>query len=143
MKYQRLQVLCVNPRTKSQKTVRRHYMSWRQEKGMPERCDNAECLFFDTPLEWNKRPLQLILDHKSGNSDDNSPQNLRLLCPNCDSQNVLTKGGANAGRIKRFESGSYHVKNRDGTQDAHAFGQLASITLTPFDGQANGNEAND
>jgi 5-methylcytosine-specific restriction endonuclease McrA len=41
-----------------------------------------------------------MLDHISGNPRDNSPENLRFLCPNCDSQNHETKGGANAGRIK-------------------------------------------
>ena len=36
--------------------------------------------------EWNKIELSLHLDHIDGNSDNNFPQNLRLLCPNCHSQ---------------------------------------------------------
>jgi hypothetical protein len=49
---------------------------------------------------WNGRRLPLILDHASGNARDNRVENLRLLCPNCDSQNDETRGGANAGRVE-------------------------------------------
>ena len=72
---------------------------------------------------WNDKPLRPILDHVSGNSRDNSPENLRFLCPNCDSQNHETKGGANAGRIKSIGTkGSYQVYNRDGTVAGYAVG---------------------
>jgi hypothetical protein len=46
-----------------------------------------------------------ILDHKSGNNSDNRPENLRYLCPPCDSQLVETRGGANKGRIEKSEGG--------------------------------------
>lgn len=36
--------------------------------------------------EYNGKPLVLQLDHVDGNSDNNLPSNLRLLCPNCHSQ---------------------------------------------------------
>lgn len=35
---------------------------------------------------WNGKPLTLHLDHIDGDSDNNFPENLRLLCPNCHSQ---------------------------------------------------------
>lgn len=35
---------------------------------------------------WNNKPLTLQVDHKDGNSDNNFPNNLRLLCPNCHTQ---------------------------------------------------------
>jgi Zn finger protein HypA/HybF involved in hydrogenase expression len=36
--------------------------------------------------QYNNKPLVLQLDHIDGNSDDNHPNNIRLLCPNCHSQ---------------------------------------------------------
>jgi hypothetical protein len=73
----------------------------------------------------NGKTLKPILDHVSGNSRDNSPENLRLLCPNCDSQNHETKGGANAGRIKSINTKEfYQVNHRDGIVAAHAAGEL-------------------
>jgi len=36
--------------------------------------------------EWNNNPISLHLDHIDGDSDNNIPNNIRLLCPNCHSQ---------------------------------------------------------
>lgn len=36
--------------------------------------------------EWNGKPLTLILDHKNGKNNDHRLENLRFLCPNCNSQ---------------------------------------------------------
>jgi len=36
--------------------------------------------------EHNGNPLTFILDHIDGDSTRNSPDNLRFVCPNCDSQ---------------------------------------------------------
>jgi hypothetical protein len=46
-----------------------------------EKC--SEC---NTDNLWNKKPLVFEVDHLDGNSDNNFPNNLRLLCPNCHSQ---------------------------------------------------------
>jgi hypothetical protein len=35
---------------------------------------------------WKNKPLILVLDHINGHSNDWSISNLRLVCPNCDSQ---------------------------------------------------------
>jgi hypothetical protein len=42
----------------------------------------------------NNKPLVLQIDHVDGNSDNNYPKNLRLLCPNCHTQteNFGSKG---------------------------------------------------
>lgn len=40
------------------------------------------------PLEgtWNSKPLVMVLDHINGDPLDNRLPNLRMLCPNCNSQ---------------------------------------------------------
>src|SRR5271157_822312 len=45
----------------------------------------AEC---GQPPLWNRKPLVLQLDHKDGNSDNNKPDNIRLICPNCHTQTL-------------------------------------------------------
>jgi hypothetical protein len=130
MKSDQTSVLCMSGQPKSRQTVRRHYLAWRKEQGIPDRCDNASCPFFTAALQWNGQLLPLILDHNSGNASDNRPDNLRLLCPNCDSQNPSTRGGANAGRIAVLPGGSYQVRNRDGTQDAYVNGVNFGVQAT-------------
>lgn len=41
--------------------------------------------------EWNGLALTLQVDHIDGNSDNNLPDNLRLLCPNCHTQQPTSK----------------------------------------------------
>lgn len=54
--------------------------------------------------EWNCKPLTLDLDHIDGNSDNDSLDNVRLLCPNCHSQTDTYKGkNAGNGRYSRRE----------------------------------------
>ena len=42
--------------------------------------------------EWQGKPISLELDHIDGNSEDNSLENLRILCPNCHSQTPTFRG---------------------------------------------------
>ena len=46
---------------------------------------------------WNGKPLTLQLDHIDGNNDNNTLENVRLLCPNCHSQ-THTFAGKNKSR---------------------------------------------
>jgi hypothetical protein len=41
---------------------------------------------------WNGKPMVLILDHINGIYNDNRLENLRLVCPNCNSQLETTNG---------------------------------------------------
>ena len=47
---------------------------------------NHECAICHIKDNWNNMKLTFILDHIDGNADNNSRDNLRLICPNCDSQ---------------------------------------------------------
>ncbi len=44
------------------------------------------CAICGCPPVWNDKPMVLRLDHISGDSSDHRLQNLRFVCPNCDSQ---------------------------------------------------------
>ena len=49
------------------------------------------CSICGVGKEWNNIPLPLQVDHIDGNSDNDLPNNIRLLCPNCHSQQPTTK----------------------------------------------------
>ncbi len=134
--------LCYAPSPASRSTVRRQYQRWRIENGLPVRCDIESCLFHTQPLTWLGKPLPLILDHINGNRLDNSPKNLRYLCPNCDSQ-LATRGGKNRGRVLEATQGSYALAGPSGSRDlfivskpgvAIASGFKATITVANGDG---------
>jgi len=42
--------------------------------------------------EWLGKPISMVLDHINGRADNNMPDNLRLICHNCDSQTDHYKG---------------------------------------------------
>lgn len=44
------------------------------------------CAICDCPDIWNDEPLNFILDHIDGDASNSCRENLRLICPNCDSQ---------------------------------------------------------
>jgi predicted HNH restriction endonuclease len=62
--------------------------------------------------EWNGKKLTFELEHIDGNSDNNSLDNLSLLCPNCHSQTDTYKAknkgkGRHSRRIRYAEGKSY------------------------------------
>jgi hypothetical protein len=106
-------VLKFSPVKASQSTIRRYYAEYRREMGLPLRCDNETCIFHQQIPSWNNKPLPLILDHINGVKGDSRPKNLRLLCPNCESQ-LPTRGGCNKGRVREVSDGGYVIASRDG-----------------------------
>ena len=58
---------------------------------------------------WIGKELVLVLDHVDGNSNNNHRNNLRLVCPNCDSQlptfKSKNKGKGRHSRRKRYSEG--------------------------------------
>jgi hypothetical protein len=114
-------------------TLRRAYFAWRQQQSplLPERCDNPHCQFHTNPLVWNGKPLKLTLDHENGVNSDNRPENLRLLCANCDSQ-LTTRGGGNKGRVDKAPGGFAQIRP-DGWRDHTMPAESGKYTLTGGD----------
>ena len=59
-----------------------------------------ECSECGQASTWNNKPLVLQLDHIDGDSDNNYPKNLRLLCPNCHTQ---TENFGSKGKGSRYK----------------------------------------
>lgn len=59
-------------------TIKRHILKNRVLK--------YKCAICGQTPKWKGRPLRMILDHINGVNNDNRIENLRLLCPNCNSQ---------------------------------------------------------
>jgi hypothetical protein len=102
----------------SRAKVARHYRSWRERHGITDRCDQPTCFFHVEALVWNSLRLPSILDHENGNRFDNRPENLRYLCPNCDSQ-LQTRGGSNRGRVVQRFSDGFLLKASDELAEYH------------------------
>jgi Zn finger protein HypA/HybF involved in hydrogenase expression len=64
-----------------------------KDKILEEKC--AKC---ESKPKWQGEKLVLILDHINGIHNDNRLENLRLLCPNCNSQTETF-----AGRNKKYK----------------------------------------
>lgn len=62
------------------------------------------CAICGIPDEWNGKKLNFVLDHINGNAADSSPANVRLICPNCDSQlDTYKSKNKNSARTLRKE----------------------------------------
>ena len=55
---------------------------------------------------WQALPLTLIMDHIYGNATNNRRENLRLVCPNCDSQ-LPTYKSRNRGNGRHYRRERY------------------------------------
>ena len=127
------EVLRCSMKRQNSNYIKKYYDKWRVERGLPlYRCDNEYCIFFNQSLEWQNlagatERLPVVLDHINGNNSDNTPSNLRYLCPNCDSLLSNTRGGANRGRIKRYDENNYLVMERKGTQHYYLFGSGGAV----------------
>ena len=58
------------------------------------------CLICGIDPKWNGEKLTLIFDHINGVNNDNRIENLRLVCPNCESQ-LPTHSGKNKFRYRK------------------------------------------
>jgi hypothetical protein len=79
-------------------------------------------------LKWNGKDIKFILDHKNGVCGDNRPENLQLLCPNCNSQQP-THGGGNKGKVIQDEGGFANIR-KDGGKDYTMPVETGKFTMT-------------
>jgi len=59
---------------------------------------------------WNSKPLVLQLDHIDGDSDNNYPKNLRLLCPNCHTQTENFGSKGKGSRYKKITKRNQYLR---------------------------------
>lgn len=62
---------------------------------------------------WNGKELVFILDHIDGHASNNKRENLRCICPNCDSQLDTYKSKNKCGERSYYR---YHKENKIPTQ---------------------------
>lgn len=69
----------------------------------------SSCAICGGPTTWQGLELRLVLDHVDGDASNNHRDNLRLVCPNCDSQldtfKARNRGKGRAWRRQRYAEG--------------------------------------
>jgi hypothetical protein len=63
---------------------------------------------------WNNKPLVLQVDHIDGDSDNNYPINLRLLCPNCHTQTENFGSKGKGSRYKKVTKRNSYLRDYKG-----------------------------
>jgi hypothetical protein len=85
-------------------TRRDHYIRQYLAKAQSGRC--AIC---GAASVWLGQPLAMVLDHIDGDPTNNRRENVRLICPNCDSQLPTYKnrnrGNGRSYRRQRYANG--------------------------------------
>jgi endogenous inhibitor of DNA gyrase (YacG/DUF329 family) len=69
----------------------------------------GRCAICGLPARWKGLPLVFVMDHIDGDATNNRRENLRLLCPNCDSQlptfKMRNRGNGRHARRQRYADG--------------------------------------
>lgn len=76
-------------------------MKWTKKYILEEQ--DHKCEICGMEDSWNGKPITFILDHVDGHANNNCRENLRLICPNCDSQlNTYKSRNKNSDRKERY-----------------------------------------
>ena len=67
--------------------LKNYYLNWRKENNIPYWCDNSRCILHKSNPKWHGKKIRLEIDHIDNVNRNWRHKNLRLLCPNCYSQN--------------------------------------------------------
>lgn len=80
------------------------------KKYLVEKHGNS-CAVCRIPPMWENKPLTLQVDHIDGDSDNNLPSNLRLLCPNCHSQTDTFGSKGKGSRYRKITKRNTYLQN--------------------------------
>ena len=89
-----------------------------------------ECSICGQSTSWNNLPLILILDHINGYNHDNRLENLRWVCPNCNSQ-LSTTNARNPNRSEYYCSDCGKKISRNSIRCSHCNGVNNRTTERP------------
>ncbi len=67
---------------------------------------HGRCAICGMDNSWNGASMVLIVDHINGDANNNHRENLRLVCPNCDSQ-LPTYKARNRGSDRHYRRQRY------------------------------------
>ena len=74
---------------------------------------DCKCAICGLKNQWNNKTLNFVLDHIDGDASNSCRENLRLVCPNCDSQlDTYKSKNKNSARNARKEYLKEHT-NKD------------------------------
>lgn len=79
---------------------------------LDEKILENKCSICGLQTSWNNQPIIMILDHINGIPNDNRLENLRLVCPNCNSQ-LATFAGKNTKWAKEFKGQDRNLRLKD------------------------------
>lgn len=98
-----------NAKTKQWLETGEAYIGGRREHYIRQYLSDAQsgcCAICDGANAWQGLPLALVLDHMDGDPTNNRRENLRLICPNCDSQ-LPTYKSRNRGKGRHYRRERY------------------------------------
>jgi len=79
---------------------------------------DGKCAICGQENQWNGKPLHFVMDHIDGDASNSQYENLRLICPNCDSQ-LPTFKSKNKNSARKFRRICYTEPENSDSNKAH------------------------